>query len=182
MSIRPAPTAASGGPAPRAPRGFQGIAPVSDGNGETRTFAAGTAGGRMHGIGHPSHTSENPAAQPRLFRARGQMYLGPPGRPRAGEATHTFSGRAKKKGSSPESVGRRPVRRAGRDRWGPLLLCEVALAALRSGVSLRSTSRYEARAAAKSPPHMARRLARTPRLPVALSLTRAEKGAVPNGP
>ena len=92
MSVRPAPTAASGGPAPRAGRGFQGIAPVSDGHEETRAFAPETAGGRMHGIGHLSHASENPAAQPRLFRARGQVHLGSTGRRRAGDATHTFSG------------------------------------------------------------------------------------------
>ena len=52
----------------------------------------------MHGIGHLSHASENPAAQPRLFRARGQVHLGPTDRPRAGDATHTFSG-------GPEKIG-----------------------------------------------------------------------------
>jgi len=45
-------------------------------------------------IGHLSHPSENPAAQPRLLRPRGRRHLGPTGRPRAGKATHTFCGRA----------------------------------------------------------------------------------------
>ena len=83
-----------GGRPPVPPRGFQGIAQVSDGDEKTRTFTAEAAGGRMHSIGRLSHASENPAAQLRLFRAPGQTRLGPKGGPRAREATHTFCGRA----------------------------------------------------------------------------------------
>ena len=148
MSIRPAPTAASGGQPP-GPRGFQGIAPVSDGDEETRTSTTEAAGGRMHGIGHLSYTSENPAAQPRLFRARGQRHLSPTGRPRAGEATHRFSGRAEKE-TSDSKYGICPC------------IPGSSMGPIRHGIR---------------PPRVARRLARIPRLPVDLPLLRLALGA-----
>jgi len=48
LLLRPSTPAAAGGPAPRAPRGFQGIAPVSDGDGKRRPATRQAAGGRMH--------------------------------------------------------------------------------------------------------------------------------------